>query len=72
MAEYVNYLSGITSVEAMQKYKKVLDSEMFLTEVTSANSKTSLMAGLHTLEIMKNGLLTVESCVLHTIAFHGN
>jgi hypothetical protein len=72
MTEYVNYLSGITSAEAMQKYKKVLDSEMFLTSLTPANSKTSLMAGLHTLEIMKNGLLTVESCVLHTIAFHGN
>ena len=72
MAEYVNYLSGITSAEAMQKYKKVLDTEMFLIAVTPANSKTSLMAGLHTLEIMKNGLLTVESCILHTIAFHGN
>ena len=72
MAEYVNYLSGITSAETMQKYKKVLDTEMFLTGVTPVNSKISLMAGLHTLEIMKNGLLTVESCVLHSIAFHGN
>jgi len=72
MAEYVNYLSGITSAETMQKYKKVLDTEMFLTAVIPANGKTSLMAGLHTLEIMKNGLLTVESCVLHSIAFHGN
>jgi hypothetical protein len=71
MAEYVNYLSGITSAEAMQKYKKMLDTEMFLSAVTTANGKTSLMAGLHTLEIMKNGLLTVESCVLHTIAVHG-
>lgn len=72
IAEYVNYLSGITSAETMQKYKKVLDTEMFLTAVTSANSKTSLMAGLHTLAIMKNGLLTVESCVLHSLEFHGN
>jgi len=72
MLGYVSYLSGITSPEAMQKYKRVLDTEMFLTAVTPTDSKTSLMAGLHTLEIMKNGLLTVESCVLHTIAFHGN
>ena len=30
----------------------------------------SLMSGLHSLEIMKNGLLTVESCVLNKIARH--
>jgi hypothetical protein len=68
MAEYVNYLTGITSAGDMLKYKKILDTEIFLPEVKPDNSKISLMAGLHTLEIMKNGLLTVESCVLNTIA----
>lgn len=70
MVEYVNYLTGLTPPEDMLKYKKMLDPEIFLPVVNPDYSKISLMAGLHTLEIMKNGLLTVESCVLNTIARH--
>jgi hypothetical protein len=70
MAEYVNYLTGLTPAEDMLKYKKTLDTEIFLPVVNMDYGKISLMASLHTLEIMKNGLLTVESCVLNTIARH--
>ena len=70
MAEYVNYLTRITPSEDMLKYKKMLDTEIFLPAGNLGNGEISLMAGLHTLEIMKNGLLTVESCVLKTIAKH--
>ena len=72
MARYVNYLTGIIPAEDILKYKKMLDAEIFLPSGSPDKGEISLMAGLHTLEIMKNGLLTVESCVLHTIAFHGN
>jgi hypothetical protein len=54
----------------MLKYKKMLDTGIFLPVVNIDYGKISLMGGLHTLEIMKNGLLTVESCVLNTIARH--
>jgi uncharacterized protein with PQ loop repeat len=70
MAEYVNYLTGITPAEDMLKYKKMLDTGIFLPVVNMDYGKISLMAALHTLEIIKNGLLTVESCVLNTIARH--
>jgi hypothetical protein len=70
MAEYVNYLTRMTPSEDMLKYKKMLDTEIFLPAGNTDNGEISLMAGLHTLEIMKNGLLTVESCVLNTIARH--
>ncbi len=70
MAEYVNYLTGITPAEDMLKYKKMLDTGIFLPVVNIDYGKITLMGGLHTLEIMKNGLLTVESCVLNTIARH--
>jgi translation initiation factor 2 beta subunit (eIF-2beta)/eIF-5 len=70
MAEYVNYLTGLTPAEDMLKYKKILNTEIFLPAVNPDNAEISLMTGLHTLEIMKNGLLTVESCVLNTIARH--
>jgi hypothetical protein len=68
MSEYVNYLTGIAPAEDMLNYKKNLDAEIFLPDGNPEKGETSLMAALHTLEIMKSGLLTVESCVLNKIA----
>jgi hypothetical protein len=70
MAEYESYLTAITSAEDLLKYKKMLDTETFLPDGNTDKGEMSLMASLHTLEIIKNGLLTVESCVLNTIARH--
>jgi hypothetical protein len=70
MAEYVDYLTRITPAEDMLKYKKMLDSEILLPDGNPDRGEISLMAALHSLQIMKNGLLTVESCVLNTIARH--
>ena len=70
MAEYESYLTSITSAEDMMKYKKILVTETFLPDGNPDKGGMSLMAALHSLEIMKNGLLTVESCVLNTIARH--
>jgi hypothetical protein len=68
MAEFVSYLTGITPAEDLLKYKKMLDTETFLPVGSPEEGEMSLMSGLHTLEIMKNGLLTVESCILNKIA----
>ena len=68
MAEYLSYLTSITDAEDLLKYKKVIDVETFLPDGNPAEGAMSLMSGLHTLEIMKNGLLTVESCILSKIA----
>lgn len=70
MEEYVQYLTSITPAEDLLKYKKMLDADILLPAVSPDKGEISLMAGLHTLEIMKNGLLTVESCVLNTITRH--
>jgi hypothetical protein len=67
MAEYVTYLSGVAPAEDLFKYKKMLDANTFLPTASPVNGEISLMSGLHSLEIMKNGLLTVESCVLNKI-----
>jgi hypothetical protein len=48
----------------------MIDTETFLPDGNPDKGGMSLMAALHSLEIMKNGLLTVESCVLNTIARH--
>ena len=70
MADYVNFLSGIVTADDLPKYKKMLDTETYLPAENSEAVKTSLMSGLHSLQIMKNGLLTVESSVLNGIARH--
>jgi len=70
IAEYESYLTSIIPAEDLLKYKKMLDTETFLPEGNPDKGEMSLMSGLHSLEIMKNGLLTVESCVLITIARH--
>jgi hypothetical protein len=68
IAEYESYLTSITSADDLLKYKKMLDIETLLPDGNP--EEKSLMASLHTLEIMKNGLLTVESSVLKEIAKH--
>ena len=70
MAEYVNYLTSITPAEDLLRYKKMLDAEIFLPSGNPEKGDMSLMSGLHSLRIMKNGLLTVEASVLNTIASH--
>jgi hypothetical protein len=72
IAEYESYLASIIPGEDLLKYKKMLDTDIFLPSGNPYKGEISLMAGLHTLEIMKNGLLTVESYVLNTIANHNN
>jgi hypothetical protein len=68
--EYVSYLTSITPAGDLLKYKKMLDTETFLPAGNPEEGEMSLMSGLHSLEIMKNGLLTVESCVLNEITKH--
>jgi len=70
MSEYVSYLTGLIPAEDLLKYTKMLDTETFLPDGNPGKGEISLMASLHTLEIIKNGLLTVESCVLNEITKH--
>jgi hypothetical protein len=68
LAEYVTFLTTMIPAEDLVKYKRVLDPGTFLPKEKSKENGISLMSGLHSLEIMKNGLLTVESSVLNEIA----
>ena len=70
IAEYESYLTNIASAEDLLKYKKMFDTETFLPDGNPEKGDLSLMSALHSLEIMKNGLLTVESCILNKAARH--
>jgi drug/metabolite transporter (DMT)-like permease len=70
MDQYATYLANIVPAEEFLKYKNMLDAEIFLPAGKPEEVQMSLMSALHSLEIMKNGLLTVESCVLREIIKH--
>jgi phosphoglycerol transferase MdoB-like AlkP superfamily enzyme len=70
MADYITYLTGLVPPEGLTNYKKMLDTDTFLPVLFPEGGNTSLMSGLHSFQIMKNGLLTVESSVLNAIAKH--
>lgn len=70
MTEYVSYLSSIIPTDDLLKYNQMLNTENLLPAGNPDNYEMSLMSALHSLEIMKNSLLTVESHVLNKIVRH--
>jgi hypothetical protein len=49
------------------KYMKLLDPSLFLSD-NEKDGEISLLSGLHSLELLKNSILMVESCMLTSIA----
>jgi hypothetical protein len=49
---------------------KLLDPSVYLPEINPETDRVSLMAGLHMLGLMKNGVITVESYALSSIPEH--
>ena len=70
LAEYASYLTTLISAEDILKYRKMIDTETFLPEASLQKGNMTLMSALHSLEMMKSGLLTVESCALNEISKH--
>ena len=67
LLEYGKYLSGLTSTADFSKYKGLMDPSIYLPDEISLKGGISLMSGLHSLELLKNSLLTVESNMLESI-----
>jgi hypothetical protein len=68
MNEYRNYLSNLNSGIDAGKFNDLLDPSLFLPgEITNAD-EVSLMSGLHSLQLLKNSVLTVESYILRSVA----
>jgi hypothetical protein len=70
MTEYVSYLTSIIPGDDLLKHNLLLNTETLLPAGNPDNYEMSLMSALHSLEIMKNSLLTVESRVLNKITKH--
>lgn len=67
---YRKYLTTILPDSELQAILKMIDPANILPHRVSAEKKISLMSGLHSLAILKNSLLTVESYSLKRISRH--
>jgi hypothetical protein len=67
LADYANYISGYTAGEDLKIVREILEPSVYLPGESSEDVKISLISGLHSLELLKNSLLTVESHLMHII-----
>jgi len=70
LTEYGKYISGIIPEEDLQKYTGLLDPSLYLPGTMPDGTNISLMSGLHSLELLRNSLLIVESKMLTDIVRH--
>jgi len=72
ITEYNSYLSGIIPATDSEKLISLIDPEVYLPAEDTENEKITMMSSLHSLEVMKNNLLTVESVVFDKIVREQN
>jgi hypothetical protein len=66
--QYKEFISGINPGKDLTKFENLLDPSNYLPKEISENSGNSLMTGLHSLEVFKNGILTFEWQMLTAVA----
>jgi hypothetical protein len=64
---YMNYVTTLTPDKDSGKFKGLLDPSIYLPGGTAAQSDLTLMSALHTMDILKNNVLAVESHMLACI-----
>jgi hypothetical protein len=70
LTDYKAFISESLPGEELSSISDLLDLSLYLPDDLPENSNVSMMSGLHSLELLKNGLLNVESGVLKVIANH--
>jgi uncharacterized membrane protein len=67
LEEYNKYLAGLNAGTDIEKYKGLLDPSLLLPGENEKDDSISLLSGLHSLELLKNSILTVETIMLKSI-----
>jgi hypothetical protein len=68
LAEYMNYVTDLTPDKDPEKFKELLDPSVYLPGGYPGQTDLTLLSALHSVAILKNNLLAVESCMLNYIA----
>jgi uncharacterized protein with PQ loop repeat len=66
--DYMGYLSDMAEGDDLKKMIASLETSRHLPGETNAGVVYSLMPALHSLELFKNSILAVESCMLKSVA----
>ncbi len=66
--DYSSYISGLASAVQPDKYTNLLNASLSLPGATNEEVQISMLSGLHSLALLRNSVLTVESYVLKAIA----
>jgi hypothetical protein len=67
LAEYMKYVISLTPDKDPGTFRGLLDPSIYLPAGSSPQSDFTLMSALHTLDILKNNILAVESHILTRI-----
>lgn len=70
LKNYTSYLSSAIAGEDARKYDKLLDPLVYFPDDAISEGRFSLMAGLHSLGLLKNSILVVESNAFLAVSNH--
>jgi hypothetical protein len=65
---YKNYVSGFDSIPELKEHLLLLNAETYLPSDDQGKNWISMMNGLHSLALLKNGILSFESFALAGLA----
>jgi len=70
LAGYLDYAASLTPDKGPGKIRGLLDPSLYLPGGTSDQTDLTLMSALHTMDVLKNNVLAVESYMLTCIVNH--
>lgn len=68
LTDYTKFIAALTTEADSRNYSTLLDPAKYLPGENFGEKSTSLLTGLHSLEVLENSLLTVESNMLNILA----
>ena len=70
LSDYMNYVASLTSDKDPTEFRGLLDPSIYLPAGPAPQSDLTLLSALHTIDILKNNILAVESHMLMYIVKH--
>jgi hypothetical protein len=67
---YTDFMVGLTPGGDLRRNNELPDPSLILQDYVTEGRPISLMSGLHSLELLKNSILTVESKAFSAVAAH--
>jgi hypothetical protein len=64
--EYTDFLASLVGKDNIAQFRMLLDPSTYMPDASSG--EVTLMSVLHSLEVMKNGILTAEACAIKEIS----